>query len=461
MGMSKAVVVFMNDKEIQKNEQLVQLVNNSLADFSVQLVDNQVQVLVKEVQQRKKTKDKIRMLAGEIARELRNRKVKNAEIHEESLWNEFSSWPKDDVVTAFVEGWELGSYQFIKYKHNVEAFTTELSWEGTEFSSAIEAGKTRAKATMFARDLKNEIPSFLNPVTFPEILEDIFKDTAVNVTVLRQPEIEQREMNGILTVCRGSKHDPAFVELSYCGDETKPLVALVGKGVTFDTGGISLKNARDLSNMRMDMGGAAAVSGAMKLLADSGAKVNVVALIPIVENIPDNISVLPGDVITYKNGLHVQVANTDYEGRLILADGIIRATELEAEYIFNISTLTGSIMMALGTEMAGAFGNEELTFAINKIGEENGDFIWPMPLIDTYKEHFSSNYADFSNLPKSDMAGAIAGGLFLSNFIPEDHKWLHIDMAGVMESTERGYYGNSATGFGVRLLADFTEHVSE
>src|SRR5690606_9907835 len=207
----------------------------------------------------------------------------------------------------------------------------------------------RAAATAFSRDLMNEIPSTLNPTTFSSILKESFQDTDVKITVYDKEELERRQMNGVLTVGRGSTHSPAFVELNYRKDESKPLVALVGKGVTFDTGGITLKRGKDLSSMRMDMGGAAAVAGAMKLLADSKADVNVVALIPIAENMPDSTSIIPGDVITYKNGLNVQVGNTDAEGRLILADALIRAGELNSEYVIDIATLTGAIVNALGT----------------------------------------------------------------------------------------------------------------
>src|SRR5690625_27441 len=195
------------------------------------------------------------------------------------------------------------------------------------------------------------------------------------------------EMNGILTVNRGSKFDPAFIELHYKGDESKPLIALVGKGVTFDTGGISLKSGRDLSDMRMDMGGAAAVAGAIKLLAESKANVNVVGLIQTVENIPDQHSILPGDVITYKNGHTVQVGNTDAEGRLILADGLIRAGELNAKYIVDIATLTGAIAFALGSKIGGVFGEEKLLEVMKRIGDVNGDFVWPMPLVDAYDSY--------------------------------------------------------------------------
>src|SRR5699024_5009997 len=198
---------------------------------------------------------------------------------------------------------------------------------------SIELGKKRADATAFSRDLMNELSNVLHPESFPRVLKEEFAHTPVKVDTYNKRKIEEMEMNGVLAVARGSMYDPAFVELSYQTDETKPKVALIGKGVTFDTGGISLKSSRDLSDMRMDMGGAAAVAGAMKLLASTNVKANVVALIPIVENMPDQRALIPGEVISYKNGHTVQVGNTDAEGRLILADGLIRAEELQADYM--------------------------------------------------------------------------------------------------------------------------------
>src|SRR5690625_255975 len=187
----------------------------------------------------------------------------------------------------------------------------------------------------FSRDLMNDTPKDLNPTTFPKRLQDELAGTAANVKIFNKVNREGMEMNGLLTVGQGSEHDPVLVEMSYQGDASKPLVALVGTGVTYDTGGINLKQGRHLSDMRMDMGGAAAVAGAIKLLAESEAKVNVVALFLIVENMPDSKAILPGDVIRYKNGKTVQIGNTDAEGRLILADGLIRAGELGAEYVVN------------------------------------------------------------------------------------------------------------------------------
>lgn len=458
----QATILFSNDSRIQINEQVKQFVESGSASYTALFLGEKLVVLIKEIKEKKQTYETIRMVAGAIARELSGRKVAKAVIHEDVLKKALPKLQAGKMVTAFVEGWHLGAYKFVTYKSEETAFQTELQMEvGVDGNSFIEVGKIRAEATAFSRDLMNEVPNVLNPETFPTVLQDEFAHTAVQVNVFNKEKLEEMEMNGVLTVGRGSKYKPSFVELVYCGDESKPLVALVGKGVTFDTGGISLKIGRDLSSMRMDMGGAAAVAGAMKLLAASKSRVNVVALLPIVENSPDNTSVLPGEIIRYKNGHTVQVGNTDAEGRLILADGLIRAGEWKAKYVVNIATLTGAIGNALGSKIAGVFGDDQLSVEMKEIGRENGDFNWPMPLVDEYESYLKSDYADFSNISSKGEAGSITAGLFLRRFVPKTCRWLHVDMAGVMESQETGYYAKSATGFGVRLLADFTSHVSK
>lgn len=441
---------------------LQDFVKNSVGDYVSLFVDNELLIIVKEVKAGNQTYEKIRMLAGDIARELTKRKIAQVSVKNEELFQAFSALDEQKIIIAFVEGWQLGGYSFESYKSKKSADVTTLTFsDEAAVKSAIIMGRTRAAATAFSRDLMNEIPSTLNPESFPHILEKEFADTNVNVIVHDKQKLQEMQMNGLLTVNRGSKYDPAFIELHYEGDATKPLIALVGKGVTFDTGGISLKSGRDLSDMRMDMGGAAAVAGAVKLLAESNAKVNVVGLIQTVENMPDQHSILPGDIITYKNGHTVQVGNTDAEGRLILADGLIRSGELQAEYVIDIATLTGAIAFALGPKLGGIFGEEELLAEMKKIGDENGDFVWPMPLVDDYDRTLKSNYADFSNISNQASGGSITAALFLRRFVPESTKWIHVDMAGVMESKEKGYYGNSATGFGARLLADYAVHVSK
>jgi len=462
-SMSKEVeIIFESDQLVSGNEILKEFVKNGpTGNFSILLNDRHY-VIIKEDEKVVHTLEQVRATAGNIARELSARKAPSAQITADVLTSAFKDLDKTSVITAFVEGWKLGAYQFLKYKSGVEPFQTSLEVSGTDSAAAVDEGKIRAEATSFSRDLMNELSNVLNPETFPEILIENFKDTNVEVNVLNKEKIEQLDMQGVLTVGRGSTYKPSFVELVYKGDDTKPLIALVGKGVTFDTGGISLKDGKDLSDMRMDMGGAAAVSGALTLLAKMKAKVNVVGIIPIVENMPDSTAVLPGEVIQYKNGLTVQVGNTDAEGRLILADGLIRAGEWKAEYIVDIATLTGSIMAALGTEIGGVFGDEALSTEMKKLGNQNGDFIWPMPLIDSYDSSLDSAYADMNNISSLDGAGSITAGLFLRRFVPKGSKWLHVDMAGVMDKTAAdGYYTKSATGYGARLLADFATHISK
>lgn len=449
-------------EEIFNNEHLQDYIKHSSGNIATIYANDILQVIVKEVKKEKRTLDKVRMIAGDISKELKKQKVAQGNVNESALENAFSPFNKKELMIAFVEGWYLGAYEFDTYKSKKSQQPAKLVFNNeADVVTEVEIGKIRAAATAFSRDLMNDVPSTLNPETFPEILKEEYKNMDIEVVVHDKAALIEMEMNGILAVNRGSKFNPAFIELHYKGDESKPLIALVGKGVTFDTGGISLKSGRDLSDMRMDMGGAAAVAGAIKLLAESKANVNVVGLIQTVENIPDQHSILPGDIITYKNGHTVQVGNTDAEGRLILADGLIRAGELKAEYIVDIATLTGAIAFALGPKLGGIFGEEKLTEVMKRIGDNNGDFVWPMPLVEEYDETLKSNYADFSNISSQSSAGSITAALFLRRFVPDHAKWVHVDMAGVMESKSIGYYGASATGFGARLLADYAVEVSQ
>jgi len=455
--MSQKVSIVFGTDQVEAQD----FIKNSTGDFSPVFINGELQFVVKEIDEAKQSLEKVRMIAGNIARDVQKREIEKIYLNEQKLQTSFARLEAAKVVVAFIEGWYLGAYQFERYKSK-KLFQTKLTFMNeAAVKNEVAEGEIRAAAMAFSRDLMNELPSTLNPETFPTILADEFENTDVNVVVHDKFALEKMEMNGLLAVNRGSKYDPAFIELHYEGDASKPLVALVGKGVTFDTGGISLKSGRDLSDMRMDMGGAAAVAGAVKLLAEANADVNVVGLIQTVENMPDQHSILPGDVITYKNGKTVQVGNTDAEGRLILADGLIRAGELHAEYIVDIATLTGAIAVALGPKMGGIFGEEALMAEMKQVGEESGDFVWPMPLIEEYDATLKSDYADFKNISNQGEGGSITAALFLRRFVPADSKWLHVDMAGVMESKASGYYGNSATGFGARLLADYTKHVSK
>lgn len=443
-----------------ENENVRHFVEDAQGDFVATMINDAITFVVKEKVKENVTLEKVRMLAGSIARAAAKQKITNVDVSAQQLRETFNDLATDDATIAFIEGWELGTYTFDTYRSKKASTKPKLHVTDGVITSLIDQGRVRAAATAFARDLMNETPSTLTPETFPEVLLETFSDSFVDVIVHSKEQIKAMEMNGLLAVNRGSKYDPAFIELHYKGDESKPLIALVGKGVTFDTGGISLKSGRNLSDMRMDMGGAAAVAGAIKLLADMNAPVNVVGLIQTVENMPDRHSLLPGDIITYKTGQTVQVGNTDAEGRLILADGLIRAGELDAEYIVDIATLTGAIHFALGPKMGGVFGDDALMATLKELGEQNGDNVWPMPLIEDYEKTLKSDYADFCNISNQSYGGAITAALFLRKFVPENVKWLHVDMAGTMESKTEGYYEAGGTGYGVRLLADFAINIS-
>ena len=459
--MSKQVKILF-EQEVKENETVINYIKSKKEEFISTLLNEKAVIIIKQPKENKQTLEDIRMLAGNLSKSLAHSDVELAQLNDKILVENYKSNEKQDVITAFVEGWNLGLYKFIRYKSEAKANHVELKFlNENDISDAINLGEIRAAAMKFSRDLTNETADGLNPENFPEVLKEEFSNLNVEINVLKKSEIEEADMQGLLAVSRGSKYEPRFVELKYVGDDSKPLVALVGKGVTFDTGGISLKSGRNISDMRMDMGGAAAVSGAIKLLAESKAKVNVVGLLPIVENMPDSNSMLPGDVIRYKNGKTVQIGNTDAEGRLILADGLIRAEELNAEYIVNIATLTGAAAVALGSETGAVMGNLEYASDLRTIGAKNGDNVWPLPLIDAYENYLDSDYADFSNISNKGEAGAITAGLFLRRFVNKPEKWLHVDMAGVMESDNKGYYTKSARGFGARLLADYTVEKSE
>ncbi|WJY27844.1 MULTISPECIES: leucyl aminopeptidase family protein [Sporosarcina] len=460
--MTQVNVLFTTDETIQQNEELRTFAQQIPAGSGSSVFADGQQWYVLNVKEGKEgCLETVRSIAGEAARTLSRAKVESAIVSATSISRQFSAIPAEDAAVAFTEGWYLGAYQFLTYKSDAEPFCTKLSIEGAAEQHA-HTGELRAEAMSFSRDLMNELSDVLNPETYPERLKETFSGTDVEITVHDKAKLEEMKMNGVLTVGRGSRYAPSFVEMTYRSNPDKPLVALVGKGVTFDTGGISLKSGKDLSDMRMDMGGSAAVAGAMKLLADSGADVNVVALIPMVENTIDNTAVLPGEVIRYKNGHTVQVGNTDAEGRLILADALIRAGELNAKYTLDIATLTGSIENALGSDIAGVFGDEELADKLKQIGAMNGDAVWPMPLVEAYDTTLASDYADFNNISSLSFAGSITAALFLRRFVAKDTRWLHVDMAGAMQKTsDSGYYPKTATGYGARLLADYAVEISK
>ncbi|MBU5346803.1 leucyl aminopeptidase family protein [Paenibacillus lautus] len=376
----------------------------------------------------------------------------------------------EEELQAWVEGWMYGLYQFNKHRGvtaNLQSLSLHLrleDWEGLsreDLEAIIQTAKIRIEGTQFTRDLVNESPETLNPEAFVAVVEDRFKKAPVQLHVYRGQELHDRQMNGLIAVGAGSKYEPAMIEIAYngVGSEKESLhIVLIGKGVTFDMGGMNVKIGRDISDARMDMGGAAAVVGAMDILVSQKAPVRVTALIAVADNLSGPDAMLPSSVVHYPNGLSVQVANTDGEGRLIIADSLLHAANLGADKVIDIATLTGNVGAALGLEIAGIWGDPQITADLVEIGERNGERVWPMPLMDEYESELRSDYADLKNVGTSTLAGAITAALFIRHFVADSMEWVHIDMAGTVQyKRDFPHSAAGATGYGARLLADYVE----
>jgi leucyl aminopeptidase len=369
----------------------------------------------------------------------------------------------DDEATAeaLVTGTILAAYRFDRFLSTdpkdpppprIEALTL-LAQAGV--SAAAEAARVCAEAQNRARDLQS-LPS---NVATPSFLGRRAREIAshhpgVSTEVLGRDEIAAKEMGGLVAVSQGTEEEPKLIVLRYEGGGSGPTLGFVGKGVTFDTGGISLKPSASMHEMKMDMSGAAAVLEAVGAIAELGLALNLIAVVPSTENMPSGTAIKPGDIVTQYNGKTVEVNNTDAEGRLILADALAYAVELGAERIVDMATLTGAVLVALGSTYAAVISNDDdLSAAIGQAGETTGELVWRLPLHPEYKELTKGTVADLTNASAKRKAGTIYAGSFLEEFVGKT-PWAHVDIAGTAWDVGRPYTGNGASGFGVRLLVE-------
>jgi leucyl aminopeptidase len=307
------------------------------------------------------------------------------------------------------------------------------------------------------RDWVNTPGSDLDPATFADIAVALGKKHGLTVKVRDEKQLQKEGFMGLWTVGKGSDRPPRMVTLEYKGDKTgkaKTHFCIVGKGVTFDTGGISLKPPASMWEMKCDMAGAATALASLCAIAELKLPIRASAVICLAENRPGNASVLPGDIFKARNGKTVMVDNTDAEGRLVLSDGLFEAGSLKATHVINIATLTGAVVRALGPAMTGLFANDaEFGATIKKAGAENGEKFWELPLEEEYREWMEDPVADMKNVTSKPEAGAITAGLFLSEFVPAGVKWSHWDVAGTAFTTSTWkYFKPGATGFGLKTL---------
>jgi leucyl aminopeptidase len=324
-------------------------------------------------------------------------------------------------------------------------------------ADALAASAVVARGANAARDLQNRPANDLTPTVLGDYAKALASEIeGLSVNVEGRDGILARGMGAFAAVAQGSEQEPALITLRYepAGAGAGPLLGLVGKAVTFDSGGISLKPGAKMSEMKFDMSGGAAVIEAIAAIARLALPVRVVAVVGATENLPSGHSVKPGDIVTASNGRTIEINNTDAEGRLVLADCLCHAREQGAEQLVDLATLTGAVIVALGSTYAGVMSNDdELWRRIEGAGERTGEIVWRLPLHAEYDELIKGRFADLDNAPEARKAGTIVGGAFLSNFV-EDVPWAHLDIAGSAWELGRPYVGEGASGYGVRLLVE-------
>ncbi|SFB36143.1 leucyl aminopeptidase [Amycolatopsis marina] len=361
-----------------------------------------------------------------------------------------------------VEGTVLGAYTFTQYKSApgdgpVATVDVAAPESGTtkEHKAALKAATAIAESVLIARDLINTPPNDLFPASFADRAKKLADAGGLEIEVLDEKALKRKGFGGILGVGTGSSRLPRLVRVTYRGAKAKKKIALVGKGITFDTGGISIKPAANMDNMTSDMSGAAAVLASVVLAAKLKYPLEVTATIPLAENMPSATAYRPGDVLTMYGGKTVEVLNTDAEGRLVLADAMVRAAEDEPDYLIETSTLTGAQIVALGNRTAGVMGSDEFRDRVAGIARATGEGGWAMPLPEELRGELDSRLADLANVTGSRWGGMLAAGVFLREFVAENLPWVHIDIAGPSYNTSGpwGYTGKGGTGVPVRTIA--------
>jgi leucyl aminopeptidase len=414
--------------------------------------------------------DTIRRAAGVAARSLGGA---------EAAITTLAELPGDDVCPAAVEGLILGSYRFDAFRSGKTAPKDDglrkITVLASEDKGAKDAKKQSAHAAAVAtavataRDLVNTPPSHLFPAEFAKRAKVLGESAGLEVEVLDDKALKKAGYGGVIGVGQGSSRPPRLVRLIHRGSQLAKnpkrakKVALVGKGITFDTGGISIKPAASMHHMTSDMGGAAAVIATVVLAARLELPIDVIATVPMAENMPSATAQRPGDVLTQYGGTTVEVLNTDAEGRLILADAIVRACEDNPDYLIETSTLTGAQTVALGARVPGVMGSDEFRDRVAEISQRVGENGWPMPLPEELKEDLKSTVADLANVSGQRFAGMLVAGVYLSEFVADGVAWAHIDVAGPAYNTGSawGYTPKGATGVPTRtmfaVLADICE----
>lgn len=403
----------------------------------------------------KYTLEKARHAMAKILAQAKVLKAKEVAVDVASFKGKFSI---EDTVSALAEGARLSSYRFDKYKSKPSPATTlsnlilstKISKNAPAIRRAVEAAEIVSQGVYFTRDLANEPANVMTPLAVARAARQMAAKNNLICRVLGKSQIQKLRMGGILGVSQGSSFEPQLIVLeNKTSGKNKAPIVLVGKGITFDTGGISIKPSADMDKMKFDMCGAAAVMGAMKVIANLKWPVKVIGLMPVCENMPGSKAQRPGDIIRCMNGKTVEVLNTDAEGRLILADTLAYAKHFNPRALVDIATLTGACAATFGELAIGLMGTDEnLLHRLKNAGEKTGERVWELPLWEEYFDLIRATNADIQNISKKN-AGTITAGLFLKEFADHTKSWAHLDIAGT------AWTRAGATGVGVRLLVEW------
>jgi leucyl aminopeptidase len=412
------------------------------------------------------TNEKIRRAAAIGIKAARGSKAKSVIISTlDSVVEQLSDY---ETVHSIVEGAKLGLYKFDKYltqekeKSGLETVVVAIEDVGSAIGKkAARDAEILCDAVCLTRDLANAPANEVYPEVLAEIASDVAKKYHIRARILDEKQIRKLKMGGLLAVNAGSVRPPRFITLEYKGNpRSRSWYAIVGKGITFDSGGISIKPSANMAEMKMDMSGAAAVIGAMQAAAALKIPVNVVGIAPCTENLPSGSAYKPGDVVTTMSGITIEVDNTDAEGRIVLSDGLYYAQRYRPKAIIDLATLTGACVVALGMHATGMFGtNEDVMAQLKEAGEKTYERVWQMPIYEEYEKQIKSDIADVKNVG-GRWAGAITAALFLKRFVG-DYPWVHLDIAGTAileEATD--YAPKGGSGVGVRLLTQFFKQVA-
>ena len=398
------------------------------------------------------THETVRFAAGAVARSLKTAATISTTLHRAC----------EDGAGAVAMGLTLGAYSFEKHKSDPKPSRIGV----LSFVDGTNADLERAAAALIitdgvvlARDLVNEPAMHKSPEAMADLASEMAAEVGLGIRVLDEIEIESEGLGGLLGVSLGAANPPRLVELRHEPDGAKAFLALVGKGIVFDSGGLSLKPANSMEEMKTDMSGAAAVFGAMKAISRLNLPVKVVGIAPLTENMPGGAAMRPGDVLRIRNGKTIEVLNTDAEGRLVLADGLSLAVEQSPDLLVDLATLTGACMVALGKKIGGLFGTDDGVALVSEAAEAAGERLWHLPLPEDYRKQIDSDVADMKNTGDR-YGGAITAGLLLKEFAG-DGPWAHLDIAGPARAPDtEGYILKGGTGFGVRTVVELARQMA-